>query len=146
MKSTIDLKTILKFYRIINFHGFDEITDERREELDEIVLKNKRFFISQATCRQALMTFLASKMITSSKNYGLKNGAEQAYFFINVLDPELQVLAVYEAANTQEEIKDLNLKNFYIYDKFLIALEKSYNVRFQKYQEDELWSRENIIR
>lgn len=146
MYTYINKNSILNFYRQLKFTGFLKITDERKAELDEIVAKNSTYFKNVTDNSSALMSLLSDRLTTSAKRYGLLNGDEAAYFFIKVIDPELQRLAVYEAANMTGEVKELSIKNFHQYDKYLIVLEKYYNKRFQEYDIDELWSRENIKR
>ena len=90
------------------------------------------------------MTFTSERLTTSYKNFGLLNGDEVAYFFIKLVDPELLFLEVYESANKVQEIKDYCLCNFRIHDKFLIYLEKCYNIKFKEYSPDDLWARDAI--
>lgn len=138
--------SILNFYKTLKFTDFVTITPERKEELDEIVNKNMAFFKNQTEGTLSLMTLLAERLTASYKRFGLLNGDEKAYFFIKVLDPTLQHLSVYEAANTVSQLKELCLKNLKIFDKYLIFLEKSYNEKFQEYEIEDLWSRDSIKR
>ena len=147
MKYTYSKKdTIIKFYKTLKFSNFLRISEEKREILDTIANNWRPFFVNQSIGMSSLMTFVAEKMITSSKNYGLTNGDEIAYFFIKIVDPDLLFLEVYESANKIDEIKELCMKNFRFHDKFLIYLERCYNKRFHEYTPDELWSREKIKR
>ena len=92
------------------------------------------------------MHYTAERLITSSRNYGLTNGDEKAYFYMKMVDPDFLFLEVYEAANMKDEIKDFSMKNFRIYDGVLIKLEKQFNELFMIYGPNDLWSRERIKR
>lgn len=146
MYTHINKKSILNFYKNLNFTKFLKITEERKEELDNIVAKNVTYFRNSTIGNLTLMTLLSERLTTSYKNYGLQNGDEKAYFFVKIIDPDLQHLAIYEAANKIEDVKEFSIKNFNYYDKYLITLEKHLNERFKEYETEELWSRENIKR
>ena len=146
MHNYFNKEIIIKFYRTLDFTDFMSITDERRNELDKLITRYSFYFKSQSIGPLSLMTLVAERLVTSYKSFGLSNGDEKAYFFIKLIDPELQHLAVYESANKIPQIKEYCMKNFRIYDKYLIHLEKCYNQRFQDYEPDELWGRDNIKR
>jgi len=136
--------SIIKFYHIININDFSSITEERQSELDEIVNTWKEHFISNSVGILTLMTYTSERLTTSSKKFGLNTKEELAYFYINIVDPVLLFLEIYESASKSDEIKNNCIKNFYFYDKFLIQLEKKYNDYFKKYNPEDLWSRELV--
>lgn len=143
-KYIYNIKSIEKFYKLLNFIDFSSITLERKNEIDEIIYKSQDLFLLNTTGLLTLMTFVAEKLTTSYTNFGLQNKAEIAYFFISIIDPTLLFLEVYECANLESEIKEICFKNFHFYDKYLILLEKKYNDYFKIYLSNELWSRELI--
>lgn len=146
MYTYINTNSILNFYKYLKFTGFKAVSPERKDELDALVEMHKFYFTKNTSGKLALITLLSERLTTSPKNYGLLNGDEQAYFFVKMVDPELQHLAVYEAANNAKDIKELAIKNFGFYDKYLVMLEKYLNKRFQEYDIDDLWDRDNIKR
>lgn len=146
MYSYINNNSISNFYKHLKFTGFVKISDERKEELDIIVSNNITYFTNITENKLSLMSLLADRLTTSYKNYGLLNGDEKAYFWIKLLDPKLQHLAVFEATSKTSEVKKMIIKNLDFYDKRLLLLEQYYNKRFHEYEEEELWSRDNIKR
>ena len=92
------------------------------------------------------MTFAAERLTISYKTYGLLTKSEAAYFYINIIDPNLLFLEIYEAANMVQERRNFSFLNFGIYDQYLMYLEKMYNNYFLDYNPDDLWSREKIKR
>lgn len=137
---------ILKFYQYIKMPNFESIDEQRRIELNTIINKYHYFFHNQTYGLLTLMTMVSEKLLTSYRNYGLLSKDELAYFYINMIDPTLQFLEVYESANKVPEIKEFCFKNFGICDKYLIELEKRYNLHFKDYTSEDLWSRETIKR
>ena len=143
-KGYFNKKTLYKFYGMIKNLNFYDICEERRNELNLIVKYHHKYYSSQ-TCGPLTMTFFtADKLIYSAKHYGLHNAAELAYFYINMVDPELKFLEIYECANMQQDVKPMCLANFHYYDAYMIHLERLYNERFEDYTPEELWSRESI--
>ena len=139
-------EVVIKFYKTLKFTGFTQISDQRKEELDIIVAKNIIALKKKTVGPLSLMTYVAGRLTACSNTIGLNNGDEKAYFFIKVVDPKLEHLAVHESAMTISEIKENCLNKFQIYDKNLIKLEKCYNERFQVYKPEELWGRDNLKR
>ena len=137
---------ILKFYQYLGKIDFTTITNDRRKEIDLIVAKHNYYFKTNSIGFLTLMTFVAERLTTSYKTYGLLDKNEAAYFYINIIDPNLLFLEVYEAANMKQEQKDFSFLNFGIYDKYLMFLEKTYNDYFLDYNPNDLWSREQIKR
>lgn len=139
-------EVILKFYQYIGLPNFETIDERRRTELNEVINKYYYFFHNQTCGLLTLMTMVSERLMTSYKNYGLLSKDEIAYFYINMIDSTLRFLEVYESANMIPEIKEFCFKNFGIYDKYLIELEKRYNLHFMDYTSEDLWSRETIKR
>jgi len=138
---------LISFYRNLNFKGFKTITDERKKELDKIVLKWFSFLHSANVYDDrnlAFMSRVAWRLICDSQVFGLENGDEIAYFFVNIVDPDLIFLECYEAANFKEDLIKYCQINFHIYDAKMIIIERYYNLRFKIYNPDELWTLERI--
>lgn len=146
MQTFFNKQVIIRFYQTLKYTGFKNLTSERIQEIDVLSDFYRPIFINNTTGLLTLMHYTAERLITSSKNYGLTNGDEIAYFYIKIVDPDFLFLEVYEAANMRDEIKDFSMKNFRIYDSVLIKLEKQFNDRFNVYGPDDLWSRERIKR
>lgn len=130
----INKKNILRFYQVIAFPDFMDITDERKVELDDLVKKWTYYFRQKATGKLTLMTILSEKLTVSAKWFGLLTNSERAYFYIQMVDPELKHLVIHEITNTKEEHKQY----LRIYDSNLLALEKAFNFRFKQYDLEEL--------
>jgi len=137
---------ILRFYHYLGKVDFTSITSDRRKELDKIVAKHTYYFQTQSAGFLTLMTFVAERLTISYKTYGLLTKSEAAYFYINIIDPNLLFLEIYEAANMVQERRNYSFLNFGIYDQHLMYLEKMYNNYFLDYNPDDLWSREKIKR
>ena len=146
MNPYFKMDVINNFYRNLSFTNFESIDEERLKELDKLVLIYRSLFTSQTVGLLSLMTYTAERLNASYRNYGLRNGDEKAYFYMKVVDPNLQFLEVYESANRVEDVKELCKLNFRIHDKFLIFLEKTYNNKFHEYDPDDLWTRDSIKR
>lgn len=137
--------TIVRFYKLMNFTTFNELSEERRAEIDAYVNKWRFFFNNRCLGLRALMTFTAEKMISSNGYYGPKTSQEKMYFYIKMVDPQLYFLEAHESANTMEEERNLCLLNFRIYDPYLIKYEKVLQRELGQFQE-ELWTLDRIKR
>ena len=129
---------IRNFYKNLMFYGFKTINEERKRYLDELV----NIFASVLRKHTVKDTMIAIILwlTYNSQEYGLLNGDEQAYFLINIVDPNLLFLEAHEVANTKDDEKLLCIKYFNIYDPILIKLERKYNTYFNIYDLDEIWS------
>jgi len=141
---TYNGQTIVKFYGLVNKSAFLSISPERREELDRIVEGKMGLLTSNIITIPVLMTHTAEKLITSSKNFGLRNSDEMAYFYIMIVDPDLKFLEAFESASKVDELKEYCFNNFRIYDKTIIGLEKRLNRRFNIIGIPDLWARDSI--
>lgn len=145
MYTYIEKKNILlNFYRNLNFKGFKTITEERKEELDKIVLRWFPKFQEYNLTGLDLISFVARRLVFSAEFYGLLSGDEKAYFFINMVDPNLIALECYESSSTKKEIEYYSLLNLKFYSKALIVIEKYYNEKFKIFDKGELWALERI--
>ena len=123
----VPLDTANKVLAMIKEADFNEIERERIEELDYKIDKFRRTSpLLEYNMRVALL-YTADRLITSYNTiYGLKDEHEMAYFIINVIDPELSLLALYKEAETKEDLKSSCFKKFKIYPPLLIKLEIKY--------------------
>ena len=137
-------ETLLKFYRVLDFTYFMHLSQERKEIIDEVVEKNRIYFTKDAIGLPTLMSFVAEKLTVAAKKYGLQSGDEAAYFYIKMVDPNLLFLEAFESANKEEELKNICMSNFRIYDRMLINLEKFLNKRLKLISNDDLWSRDTV--
>lgn len=138
-------ETIMHFYRLVYGCDFNELNKDKIDELDTAVEHWRYFFVSQSCGLLSLMTFAAEKMITSNGRYTAITPAEKMYFYIKMIDPEFLFLEAYEAGNTINQIKELCLLNFRLYDPMLIRFEKSlYPLLYNDY--DYLWTQDKIKR
>ncbi|MBE6156766.1 MAG: hypothetical protein E7161_03360 [Firmicutes bacterium] len=139
---------LISFYKNLHFKGFKTITDDRKKELDDIVLKWFSIFHNTDNINDdkniGFMSRVAWRLICDSHYLGLNTGDEIAYFFVNIVDPELIFLECYEAANSKEELLKFCRMNFQTYDAKMIVVEKYYNERFRIFTPDELWTLERI--
>lgn len=139
---TINFTSIRNFYRVVKFRNFNTLDIERKEIIDSTLPSWIEYFNERSTGYLTRMTLAAERLTTSPKTYGLLNGDEQAYFFIKIVDPDFLMLEVFEVARTQDEIKDLCIKNFGFYDRVMIHLEQKCNSKFKMYED--LWTLERI--
>ncbi len=136
-------KMIIEFYKKFKYSKFKSLTNKRCQELDDIVSKWWNYFHYKHEFLE-IANFIAKKLTTSYKNFGLKNGDEIFYFYIKMLDPSLILLEIHECANTIEEFNYLVETNLHFFDKYLLTLEKTLNDTLQIYSSIDLWSREAI--
>lgn len=144
MEYTYKKETLVKFYNMIKSCDFSSIDVERRKELDHIIQYHIYYYRSRTYGTLSMSFFTADKLIASSRSYGLINPAEMAYFYINMVDPDLKFLEIYELANMKEDIKPMCFANFHYYDSFIIQLEKEYNDYFNVFEPEALWSRNSV--
>ena len=137
-------QSLIKFYKMIKNYNFDDITDERLEYLDKVVLKYKLYCTNRTFGYLSRAIFSAERMIVSGRTMGLLNEAEMLYFYINVVDPELKFLEASEVSSKIEDVKAICHENFYYYDGNLIKYERAYNRKFNIIDIDDLWSRNSI--
>jgi len=91
MKRNIYDKNVLyKFYKIVGQCDFSEITLDRKQEIDLLVEKHKYYFINSTCGLLALMTYVAEKLIVSSKSIGLLTISECAYFYVKIVEYMIQ--------------------------------------------------------
>ena len=146
MYSYVNKPTIIKYFTILKNMpiDFSELANdaEALENINKYIELKKNYFYNEAIGKKTLLTLLCEKLITSPKCYGINNYNESAYFFINIYDPKLKLLKIYESVCNTEDLKYNVARYFSFYDeeviKSIIVLEKLYNKTFQIYNLNEL--------
>ena len=118
-----NIDTMKKFYQFIDFTNFKLLTQDRIIELDQKAAKIKGEMAKYRN-RMSVMGIVANRLMASSQSLGLKNGDEIAYFYIKVVDDNLLYLELANIATDKEELKDLCIRKFGVYDNVIIHLEK----------------------
>lgn len=110
-------------------NSFDNISDERFTELYFLssLWKNNNIESQYTTC--------IYNILHQSNLLGLKSAEERIIFFIDSVDPDLNLLDIYEQECKIDRIKERSLKELGFYNYSLIKLEKLYKNNFYKNQE-----------
>lgn len=137
-------RTIWNFYQNMNFRNFRNLSSEKIGEIEQRVLKESYFFKGKAPTLGSLMTFTAAKLTSSSRLFSLTNGDEIAYFYIKMVDPDFLFLEAYESANMKDEVKEICMENFHIYDPGLIFIERVFQKKFKPSELENIWARNRI--
>lgn len=137
---------LIKFYKSLTNINYNDLTEERIKEINTLVSVWKEYFNVGIKNIKSLIFMSAHTLLFAKEKIGLKNDAEVIYFFIQMVDPSFMFLEAYECANTKEELKELCLKNFELYDPIIINFEKSLNKLFNFINIDDLWTRDSIKR
>ena len=142
MKYYFNKATITKFYGFIRKVNFESFSNEDIVRIDALVEKWRYYFWHDSAGLLTAMTFVAEKMITSKKGFGVESWEEKAYFYIKMLDPDFLFLEAHETANKLSETKELCNLNFHVYDPMIIYLE---TLIYKKFFPNELfWAKERI--
>ena len=105
--------------------SFDSISDARYQELQ----RKANIWLSQVPSKYK--TKIATYSVQNQKELiGLKSPEEQLVFFILVVDPNLDMLKIYEEESMIGPTKERILEQFGYYSKALISFEKLYHRRF----------------
>ena len=118
---------LIKFYKYVAKQtpkGY--LSKKRIAALDKIVASWENYFAPLENYKYK-MHAVAEKLTTSSRSMGLLNATEMKYFYIKIVDPEFLFLQMSEIAKDQEELKQLCLVKFRIYDSYIIHIEKQIN-------------------
>lgn len=127
-------KAIMNFHASTkkDFTGFKRITPERKMELDSIIEKISTVYQNKFYSTNRIMLKTSEKLTTRAKEYGITNGDEKYYFYIKLVDPNLDLLSKYLEINDKELFKSWIIKNYAVYDNILIQLEYYYQRAFFK--------------
>ena len=116
--------------------NFDNISDERFEELKEIA-KN---WLAVVPEKNNLKTAIFS-VLNQKKLLGLNNTYAQLALFILLADPNLDMLRIYEEENRMQDIETRIVEEFGYFNKELLTLEGKYHKRFYPNKEISVWSK-----
>lgn len=144
--SEITMDIIEIFYASLNYNNFQNITNERLQEIDALVyeFKNKFFENEISAFEKAYKASL--KLTKQFTKYKLKTSDEALYFYIKLVDPELKMFEAYECISNIKELRIVCTENFGYYDRKLIMFEKTLNKKFSLFDPNELWMRDTIKR
>lgn len=115
--------------------NFDNISDERFEELKEIA-KN---WLAVVPEKNNLKTAIFS-VLNQRKLLGLNNTYEQLALFILLADPNLDMLRIYEEENRMQDIETRIAEEFRYFNKELLTLEGKYHKRFCPDKDLSIWA------
>ena len=126
-----------KFHLNMNlkkFQNFENITDERRQEI--IDFKNKKYpriiqIVNPNDLYFYLLFFLNNNNNRLNKDFPL-NTDEKIIFLIECIDPDLEILQIYEWECNINAIKSKIFNKFGFFDINLINFEKRYSEKFKK--------------
>lgn len=116
-------------------YTFDRITDEQFENIKNIV----GIWQSLTEDENDSKTCAYNTMMQTSL-LGLKNIHEQLVFFITAIDPELEMLQIFEEESRMPITIERAIERFGFYNEELIKLEKKYLKRFYPDKKVSIWS------
>lgn len=115
--------------------SFDRITDERYQELVSIA----ETWLSLVP--EQYKTKIATYSATNQKKLiGLKSLAEQLAFYILVVDPNLDMLRIYDEESMMPNVEERIIEAFGYYNKELLTLERKFHERFCPDKKLSIWS------
>ena len=115
--------------------NFDEITDERFEQIQERVELYKEIPNISLTYQTCIYNILYQANILE-----LNSMQEKLIFFINVIDPELTLLKIYSEESINNSIKQRAIDELGFFYKCLIKIELLYYKRFCPNKKISDWS------
>lgn len=115
--------------------SFNSISDKRYNDLINIA----QVWLSHVPDKYKIK--IAIHSITKQRNLlGLNTLAEQLAFFILVVDPELDMLRIYEEESMIPKTETRIIEEFGYYHPSLISLEQKYHERFCPNKKVSIWS------
>ncbi len=108
--------------------SFNSITPERYQELKEIA--NQWLTDNQYDDHKTTTATAVYNILSQNKVLGLKSLAEQFCFFIMLIDPELDILKIYEEESRIPNITNRIKERFNFYYPDFIRIEKLYHQTF----------------
>jgi hypothetical protein len=115
--------------------SFDSITPERYQEL----VSTAQYWLSKVSTKPNTKTAVYS--INNQKELlGLNTLAEQYAFFILVVDPNLDMLRIYEEESMIPNVEERIIEEFGYFNKAMLSLEKKYHERFCPNKKLSIWS------
>ena len=115
--------------------SFDKISDERFKELQE----KAKTWLSMVPDKYK--TKIATYSATNQKQLiGLNTFAEQLAFYILVVDPNLDMLRIYEEESMIPSVEERIMEEFGYYNANLIKIEKKFHERFCPDKKLSIWT------
>lgn len=115
---------------------FNSITDERYKELVGVA----HGWLSMAPDKYN--SSVAAYSVTNQKKLlGLKSLAEQLTLFILIVDPELDMLRIYEEESMIPNVERRVIEEFGYYNPELLTLEKKFHSRFCPDKKVSIWTK-----
>ena len=115
---------------------FNSISDERYERLTDLA----QIWLSVAPDK--FNSKVATYSVTNQKKLlGLNNLAEQLTLFILLVDPNLNMLKIYEEECMIKNTERRTIEEFGYFNMDLIALERKYHDRFCPNKQVSIWSK-----
>ena len=114
---------------------FNSISDERYKRLTDIA----QIWLSVAPDK--FNSKVATYSVTNQKKLlGLNNLAEQLTLFILLVDPNLDMLRIYEEESMMQNVERRIIDQFGFFDKELLNLERKFHDRFCPNKEISAWT------
>lgn len=116
--------------------SFDNVSDERFEELKEIAQGWLSIVTEKPNSKTALFSVLNQKNLL-----GIKTVTEQLALYILLVDPELDMLSIFEEESKMQTVEDRITEEFGYFNKEMLILEKKFHKRFCPEKELSIWSK-----
>ena len=129
-------KDFTEFLNHITINSFDNITNERFEEINTLAQINRKNIKNNSYIQTSLFNILFQSNILN-----LITIEEKLAYFIASSDPDLLILTIYEEECMMGKIKKRIIDEFGIYHSELINLEKKYKDCFYPKKELSEWTK-----
>lgn len=114
---------------------FDIVRDERYQEINQKVMEYLSVMGEDLTYKN-----LSFHLIAQNELLGVKTNREKAIFFILTLDPELDILSIFDEESKWENIIRRVKEKFGFYDERLIRLERLFASKFMQEKFNDPWT------
>ena len=121
-----------KFYSSLKWHNFKNLTLERMNELDNLVMNYKNILPKAFTYSTPSLMYRTSEILMHENNFGFQNTDELLYFYIQVVDSNLKFLELATLAQSKEEFKKMSIMQFGIYDNVITLIEAKLKIRLEE--------------
>lgn len=128
-KSALDkILALAKFIK-----SFSTISDETIA-----LLKDKAEFWNEITQKNQQATFVAEAILHSKSFLNLESNSEKILFFLNVIDPELDILFIAQSGIVKEKMQEI-IENFFgFYSKEIVLIEEIYKARLETFKDKKM--------
>lgn len=118
---------INSFYRAIHDLKVSDISIEKIEELKETSKElNNYFYKKYDEWKQNKYVRILEKIKTNPKFFNVYNSTEKLLLLMFIIDPNFEILLIYEEENDCKNIESRIEQEFGVYDSNLIKIEKWY--------------------